>query len=184
MLDEEALGRYIDEHYNRTLFRLETLPHYLVDSDGEDFRRYAAGLPGPTMSRKQPWLDTLRTERDRGLYQHRVHVWHSPLGDYLRYECEWGYAYNAQAGEDIRILDTAEQAKPAAIINEDFWLIDDTHVAKMHYDPDGRFLGSTIAKPGEIQRYRDARDAAWQAAVPFVDYWTDHREYWRDPLVT
>ncbi|RSM35204.1 hypothetical protein DMA12_45265 [Amycolatopsis balhimycina DSM 5908] len=179
MLDIQQLGNYIDEHYTRTLFRLETLPQYLVDSDGEDYRRYVTGLPGPTMSRKQPWLDTLRAERDRGLYQHRVHVWRSPLTDYLRYECEWGYAYNAEAGEEIRVIDTAEQTKPAAVIDEDFWLINDTHVAKMHYDPDGRFLGSTIAEPPEIQQYRAARDAAWAAAVPFVDYWNRHREYWR-----
>jgi len=184
MLDERQLGNYIDEHYARTLFRLETLPQYLVDSDGEDYRRYVAGLPGPTMSRKQPWLDTLRVERERGLYQHRVHVWRSPLTDYLRYECEWGYAYNAEAGEDIRVLDTAELTRPAAVIDEDFWLIDDTYVVKMHYDPEGRLLGGSIAEPHEIQRYGDARDAAWQAAVPFVDYWNRHREYWRDSLVT
>lgn len=180
MLDEQQLGRYIEERYTRTLFRLETLPRYLVESDGEDYRRYVAGLPGPTMSRKQPWLDTLRAERDRGLHQHRVHVLQSPLTDYLRYECEWGYAYNAEAGEDIRILDKAEQHKPAAVLDEDFWLIDDTHVAKMHYDPEGRFLGGTIAEPHEIQRYRETRDAAWSAAVPFFDYWNRHREYWRD----
>ena len=179
MLDEQQIGRYIDEHFTRTLFRLETLPEYLVGSDGEDYRRYVAGLPGPTMSRKQPWLDTLRAEHDRGLYQHRVHVWRGPLTDYLRYECEWGYAYNARAGEDIRILDTAEQPKPAAVVDEDFWLADDSHVVKMHYDPDGRYLGGSIADPGEVQRYRDARDAAWPAAAPFFDYWNRHPEFWR-----
>jgi hypothetical protein len=180
MLDEQQIGQYIDEHFTRTLFRLETLPQYLVDSDGEDYRHYVAGLPGPTMSRKEPWLDTLRAEHERGLYQHRVHVWRGPLTDYLRYECEWGYAYNADAGEDIRILDTSEQRKPAAVLDEDFWLIDDTDVVKMHYDPEGRLLGGSIAEPGEIQQYRDARDAAWQAAVPFFDYWNRHREFWRD----
>jgi hypothetical protein len=180
MLTEQQLASYIEEQYTRTLFRLETLPQYLVGSDGEDYRRYVAGLPGPTMSRKQPWLDTLRAERDRGLYQHRVHVLQSPLTDYLRYECEWGYAYNAKAGEDIRILDTAEQHKPNAVLDEDFWLIDDTYVARMHYDPEGHLLGGSIAESGEIQRYRDARDAAWSAAVPFLDYWNRHREYWRD----
>jgi len=25
----------------------------------------------------------------------RVHVLRTPLSDYLRFECEWGYAYNA-----------------------------------------------------------------------------------------
>ncbi len=31
----------------------------------------------------------------------------TPLSDYLRYECEWGYTYNVTAGEDVRILDLA-----------------------------------------------------------------------------
>jgi len=180
VLSEAELGAFIDERFTRTLFRLETLPQYLVDSDGEDYRRYVDGLPGPTMSRKQPWLDTLAAERERGLYQHRVHVWASPLTDYLRYECEWGYAYNAKAGEDIRILDTTELAKSEAVLDEDFWLIDDSHVAKMHYDADGHLLGGTIAEADEIQGYRDARDAAWAVAVPFFDYWNSHRENWRD----
>lgn len=180
MLTEQQLGEFIETHYTRTLFRLETLPQYLVDADGEDYRRYTQGLPGPTMSRKQPWLNTLRSERDRGLYQHRVHVWRSPLTDYLRYECEWGYAYNAEAGEDIRILDLAEQELPEAVIDEDYWIIDDTHVAKMHYDPEGHLLGGSTAEPNEIQRYRDARDAAWAAAIPFGQWWSDHPQYWRD----
>jgi hypothetical protein len=48
----------------------------------------------------------------------------SPLSEYLRYECEWGYLPNAAAGEDIRILDLAEKPRPDGLISEDFWLMD------------------------------------------------------------
>lgn len=180
MLDQHELGEYIDTHFSSTLFRLETLRQYLVDADGEDYRRYVDGLPGPTMSRKGPWLDTLRRERERGLYSSRVHVWQSPLSDYLRYECEWGYAYNAEAGEDIRVLDTSEQHKPAEVFDEDFWIINDEILVRMHYEDDGRFLGATVANRGLLPRYRAARDAAWSQAVPFADYWHAHPQYWRD----
>lgn len=180
MLNVNEIGAYIDQHYTETLFRLETLPVYLVDDDGEDYRRYVAGLPGPTMSRKSAWLEVLRSEHERGLYQHRVHVWSPPLTDYLRYEAEWGYAYNVEAGEDIRILDTSEQGKPDAVLNEDFWLIDNTHVVRMHYDSDGRLLGGSIAPSTDLPRYQAARDAAWSAAVPFRSWWNQHPEYRRD----
>jgi len=31
-----------------------------------------------------------------------------------------------------------------------------------------------------VPRYRAARDAAWEAAVPFDSYWAAHPQYWRD----
>ena len=108
MLNETQLGEAIDSRFTRTLFRLEVLDRYDVATDGADYDRYLRGEVGPDPARKEPWLETLRREAAEGKYSHRVHVLTSPLTDYLRYECEWGYAYNAAAGEDIRILDLAE----------------------------------------------------------------------------
>lgn len=179
MLDVQQLGEYIDTYFTQTLFRLETLDQYEVASDGNDFARYLAGEPEPTPERKQPWLHHLRQEAESGLYRHRVHVVHGPLTDYLRYECEWGYAYNAQAGEDIRILDTAERQKPDDLIDYDFWLIDNIRVLRMHYGPFGEFLGAEVAPDDELPQYIAAREAAWNAAVPFTEYWATHSQYWR-----
>ncbi|MGH3156303.1 MAG: hypothetical protein ACRDNF_06985 [Streptosporangiaceae bacterium] len=44
----------------------------------------------------------------------------------------------------------------------------------------GRFLGAEIAPGSEVPRYRAARDAAWEAALPFTDYWAAHPQYQRD----
>jgi hypothetical protein len=178
-MDEAELGDYIDSLFTRTLFRLETLAFYDVDSDGTDYHRFLAGEPGPTIARKQPWLDTLAAERARGLYTHRVHILTPPLTAYLQYECEWGYAYNARAGEDIRILDLSEQPEPEAIVDHDFWLIDDRRVARMHYDRGGRFAGADVAAASDVPRYRRARDAAWAAAEPFATWWARHPEHHR-----
>lgn len=180
MLDEQQLGDYIDRHFTSTLFRLETLDRYDVGSDGDDLARYLAGEPGPDMTRKGPWMDHIRGEVARGLHTYRVHVVRGPLTGYLRFEFEWGYAYNAAAGEHIRILDLAEQPKPPALADEDFWLIGGDRAVQMRYDPAGRFLGAEIAPAQAVPRYRAARDAAWEAALPFADYWDAHPQYWRN----
>lgn len=179
MLNEAQLGEAIDARFTRTLFRLEVLDRYDVTTDGADFGRYLRGEPGPDPARKQPWLDQLRREAAEGKYSHRVHVLTSPLSDYLRYECEWGYAYNATAGEDIRILDLSEVSRPAGLLDEDFWLIDGAHVVRMHYSTGGTFTGAEIMPTGALPRYQAARDAAWAAAVPFTAWWSDHPQYWR-----
>jgi hypothetical protein len=178
MLNEQELGEFIDAHFTSTLFRLETLDRYDVSSEINDYRRYMAGQPGPLD--KQAWMDVIRGEVARGLHTYRVHVLRSPLSDYLRYECEWNYVFNVEAGEHIRIIDTAEQRKPDQVPAEDFWLIGDEHLVLMHYEPDGTFRGASIGEPELIPRYIAARDAAWSAGIDFTDYWRRHPQYHRD----
>lgn len=181
MLDEQELGDYIDSHFTKSLFRLEALDYYNVASDGDEYERYVAGEATPNLEHKRPWMEHIRGEVARGLRTYRVHVVRSPLNDYLRFECEWGYVYNARAGEHIRILDLAEQPRPADLLDEDFWLIDDREVLRMHYDAEGRYIGAELA-PGEaLPRYLAAKEAAWSAGVDFADYWTAHPQYWRNP---
>ena len=178
MLDERALGELLDQT-EHDLFRLETLDRYEVRTDGSDFDRYLRGEPGPNMARKQPWMDRLAADAARGLRNYRVHVLRSPLTPYLRYECEWGYAYNATVGEDIRILDLAERPTPPALVAEDFWLMDNAAVVRMYYR-DARFIGAEVLPDALLPRYRAARDAACQGAVPFEAWWAAHPQYWRD----
>lgn len=181
MLDEQALGEHIDSRFTRNLFRLETLDLYDVSSNGDEYQRYVSGEVTPDPERKKPWMEHIRGEVARGLHTYRVHVVRSPLNDYLRFECEWDYVYNARAGEHIRILDLAESPRPTDLLDEDFWLIDDQEVLKMHYSDGGRFIGAEVAPDEVVQRYLAAKDAAWASAVDFSDYWKTHPGYWRDP---
>lgn len=176
MLTGLELGEYIDRHLTRSAFRLEVLDRYDVASDGTDFERFLRGEPEPTWERKQPWLDHLRRERASGILRHRVHVLRTPLTDYLRYECEWGYALNSEAGEDIRILDLSERPLPDSLPDHDFWLIDDQFPIRMHYDKDGVFLGADPADNSALPGYRLARDRAVAAAEAFGAWWDRHRE--------
>jgi hypothetical protein len=180
MLNEEQLGAYIDERFTRRLFRLETHDHLDVSSDGDDFQRYLAGQPGPDMSRRDAWLNVIRNEVAEGKHTYRVHVVRSPLTDYLRFDFEWGYVYNEQAGEHIGILDLAERESPRELIFKDFWLIDDEHLVLMHYDNDGRFVGAEpVDEPQQLHRYKDCAAVTWAASQPFGEYWTNHPEAWR-----
>lgn len=134
-MDAEALGRFIDEHYNQPgdrLFRMEVLPEYEVTSDGEDFRRWLEGAAEPTWTRKQPWLDTLRRERENGQISTRIRILSDQVTDYERYACDFGYRYNGEY-EDIRVLHRGEQPIPAGLIESDFWIIKDSIVVTMHY---------------------------------------------------
>ncbi|MFW5415572.1 hypothetical protein J0910_02810 [Nocardiopsis sp. CNT-189] len=178
MLTADELGAYFDTKLTRSAFRLETLDHYEVESDGGDFARHKAGEPEPDWERKNAWLEVLRAEEKAGIREYRVHVLRTPLNDYLRYECEWGYLFNIEAGEEVFILDLAERELPTEVVDHDFWLIDDEHPLRMHYGEAGEFIGAELV-PDSLDRYRKARDAALAAAEPFEQWWARHPEEWR-----
>lgn len=180
MLTEAELGRYIDERLTRSAFRLELLDRYDAESERADFGRFLQGEPVSSLAQRRPWLDRLRTEAQAGILNQRVHVLRTPLTDYLRFECEWGYACNADAGEDIRIIDLAERPLPPGLPDHDFWLIDDRHAIRMHYSDGGRFLGAEPADPGDLPRYQRARAAVLACAEPFGSWWRRHTEEWRE----
>ncbi len=179
MMDAAELRDYIRAHFTSTAYRWEQVPAYEVASDGSDYGQYLAGKAGPTMARKQPWLDRLAGERARGLYRHRVRLLHDPLHDYERYECEWGYVPNVAAGEDVRVLRIGEHPLPAELVGHDYWLLDDAHPVRMHYGPTGEFVGATV-EDDLIDVYRIARDTAWTLAEPFTAWWARHPEHHRD----
>lgn len=177
MLTVSEVLEFFDTRMTRSAFRLETLERYDVGSDGGDFQRFVNGEPEPDWNRKNPWLETLRKERQEGIRRYRVRLLRTPLNDYLRYSCEWGYVLNAEAGEEIHVLDLAERELPPEVVDHDFWLIDDKHPLRMHYGKSGEFLGAELVD--SLGRYQKAREAAMAAAEPFTQWWARHPEEWR-----
>jgi hypothetical protein len=175
------LRQFADAHTTRSAFRLETLDQYLADSDRDNVSRYLAGEEGPSWAMGDDWMDYLKKEKAAGIRRHRVHVLSSPIGDYLRYECEWGYTYTSAAGEEIYILDLAEIDRPLSLPAEvgDFWLYDDNSVVLMHYDENGRFQDAEQLPTTAVPQYRGYRDAALSIAAPFREWWQKHPEYLR-----
>ncbi len=179
LLNADQLGAVL-EATRRTLFRMETLPAY-VSPSASDFERWRAGEPEPTWSRKQPWLDTLTRWAGEGRPRSRVRIVHDPITDYERFACDWGYRLNAQAGEQIRVLDLAAISVPSELdaAPGDWWLIDNREVVWMHYDPEGAFLGAEILDPRHTPRHRAAMDATWRVAEDFTVWWHRHQEHRR-----
>lgn len=178
MLDEKQLSELLmSAQDGGSVFRWEGRRAYAVASDGGDYERYVKGLPGPSLTRKQGWLNLLRRETARGVHWHRVRLIQPPLSDYERYACEWGYAYNIWAGDDVRILDTSVHAleiEPP----EDFWMVDHDRVAVMHYDDEGHYLGADLVT-ADISPWIAARAVLWDWAEPFASWWDAHLEYHR-----
>lgn len=189
MMDAAQLNAWMDRHFTRSAFRLETLQTYEVASDGSDFKRYLDGEPSWTPERKQPWLDHLAAERAQGLQRSRVRVVTHPVSDYTRYECEWGYAPNVTAGEAVRIYDVGPTGSWTGPLGDaalgDWWLVEDRHgemhAALMSYDVHGQFLGAEeVAKPRHVRVLVEVRDEMWGDAEPFTSWWARHPQLHRD----
>ncbi|MBO0826176.1 MAG: hypothetical protein J2P24_00200 [Streptosporangiales bacterium] len=177
MLDLDQLVPLFDRHFTRSAFRLEVLRFYSVASDGGEYQRYIDGRD-PEPGFKEQWTRVLSQERAAGKRRHRVHVLETPLNDYLRYECEWGYAPNVAAGEEVKILDLTEMPVRGDLVDDEFWLLDDEVVFLMRYDDAGEFVGAEQAD--DVDRYRQARDLAEASAEDFETWWARHPEEHRD----
>jgi hypothetical protein len=147
VLSGEEFGRLF-ETFERTAFRLETLDVYDVEEEREEIARFLAGEDmGPE------WIDNpwVRSMTDKGKSVSRVHVLRSPLTDYLRYE-----------------------QKVTGLPDHDFWLFDDRDVYRMHYTPEGKFIGGELLPTDQVREYQGYRDLALTRAVPFAAYWERH----------
>jgi hypothetical protein len=178
MLTLAELGDYITQRHTSDLFRLETLPMYNAASDDQDFHRYLRGEPQPTASVKPAFLNRLRADVTAGKQWRRVHSLRHPLTDYLRYECEWGYVYNVQAGEQVRILDLDAHHLPEfEHLVSDFFVLDHKHVVRSFYDDHRRFShAQVIAEP---EPYIALADVVWSTAEPFITWWERYPQYHR-----
>ena len=180
MLSPADFGRLFSE-FERTAFRLELLPAYRTPEEAAELAAYLSDGPPPaSLGGDTEWRSMLREANAKGRQYSRVHVVRSPLSDYLRYECEWGYAFNTRLGEDVRILDLSEVDYQSELPPRDFWLFDDAPGIWQHYTPDGDWQGAELAAAAETDRLRAWRDELQAAAVPFADYWAAHPQYHRD----
>lgn len=177
LLDAAALGRVITEATRQTgadVFRMELLPQYAVLSDGDDYWRWRAGAPEPDWQRKALTTDRLRARAATGVTSRRVRVLSAELSSYERYSCEWGYAINGPAGEEIKVLHRGEHTVPP-LLGFDYWLLNGTTVLRMRYDDDGAFVGAGEA-PELLRAVRREHDAVWERAEPFPQWWARHTE--------
>jgi len=172
------------ESFRASAFRLETLTEYRVESEAAQLELFLQGKPLPPESSAQvEWRQLVSSAARGGRPMRRVHVVPRRLTPYLRYEIEWGYLYNAEAGEQIMLLvhDHPSQLFGTWPIN-DFWLFDDGTATcacvRMRYDAEGHFLfGQRVTDPAELDVCRWARDVAVAHAVTLQRYLAEVRNY-------
>jgi hypothetical protein len=181
VLDLAGLADFIAAHHRRDLIRVETLGRYVSASDGVEFHRYLAGEPEPDRAGKAAWLGRIRSDAGGGRAWRRLRLVPTPMTDYVRYSCEWGYTDNAAAGEQVRVLDLANAPRGVEVLAAigDFYLLDDTHVAAMCYDADGAFVRAEVVDDPIAEVYRAAARAAWASAELFEEWWSRHPEHHR-----
>ncbi len=167
-MEGDAWSRYFRD-FRSSAFRLELHPVYTMPGEADELRRFLAGEKPPTDYR-YGWLDTVAAAEAVGKSMRRVRVVRRPLTDYIRYEFEWGFVYNVAAGEDIRVMDLTDHAGPE-LPDHDFWLFDDSTVVRLLYRLDGTQIGRELVEDPDLEAYLRYRDAAWEEAVPFPDYW-------------
>jgi Family of unknown function (DUF6879) len=170
--DTDALNRLLSG-FKRTAWRLEALDRYETT---DRVRAYLRGDPAPPPpgAGLAAYVDNIRGMRCQGRSIGRVHAIVGPLTPYLRYEVEWGYAFTAEAGDDVRILHRRTWAEtPFGSQPPDFWAFDldtsDPIVALMHYGDGGEWLGLDLVTR-DLDDYRHLRELAVRAAVPLRDY--------------
>lgn len=158
--------------FRHTAYRLETLQRYDVSYEEEPYRAFLAGEPQPEDPAKNDWTAMIRAAVGDGKVLQRVHLVTEPLTDYLRYEFEWSYEPNVEAGEDIRVLPTAEWPREAP--QDDYWLFDSRDLWVMHYGDGGIFQYAELINDVDagwmVSEAGYWRDAALHKAVPYRDY--------------
>jgi hypothetical protein len=159
----EELGRLF-ESFRYSAFRLECLPSYDVteDAERESFRLWLAGEP--PRGQERGWPELVASAVAAGKSMRRVRMVETPLTEYQRFQCSWGYPANVAAGEVIYILDH----RPDGLLEVDFWVFDDETVVVLEYDDSGRFLRPVVADT--LEPYLQARDMALKSSVPFREY--------------
>jgi len=173
-MDLPTLSAWIDARHTRHLIRVENLRAYAAVSDGGDFRRYLEGEDTPLEG--DTWRERLRREAAAGRHRTKVHILAAGgPSDYERYEFEWGFRNNVEAGEEIRILPDRPDLRDVP----DFWVIDHEHVVRMTYGADARFVGATAVIGPDAAVYLALAVAVWSAAVPFTAWWDAHPEFHR-----
>jgi hypothetical protein len=171
MLTLDQMVELLDRHHQTDLLRLETLPWYAVESDGDDYRRWLDDQP-PAVD-KSGWLDTLRRDTAAGKAWRRVRVLHDPLTPYERYQIDCCYGDNNAAGEQVRILEGGDYDRLVG----DFFVVEHGDlILRAVYDTDGTWLGATtVPQSAEYGALLAVADLAWTAAKPWDRWVSDYQ---------
>jgi hypothetical protein len=149
-------------NFERSAFRLETLPEYDVPQEAEWLEAFKRDGSLPHLSpENDSWLKLVSSCGPQQKQMQRVRIVTHPLSDYLRFELAL-FQSSVASGEDIRV------ASDHSFDCGDFWLFDDHTVILLRYDAGGRFVGTD--QPADVVPYRRIRDLALERSIPLGQY--------------
>jgi hypothetical protein len=164
--------------FRDSAFRLESLPAYDIEADAEALNAWREGKPPPASQLDRDWCHLVSGAADAGKTITRVRVVRHPLSEYVRFELDWGYPQNIDAGEDIRILELGPADELPGLPDPgrgyDFWCFDGTTVVRLEYDEAGRFIRPVDVSDHAAQ-FIACQDWAMARAVAFR-HWTFIRD--------
>lgn len=163
------------ESFSSSAFRLESLPAYDVDSEKQMLDDYVSGVELPAEPDRD-WCKMLRADRKKGKSYERVRVVPKGGSQYFRFEVDWGYVYNAAAGEVILMLMPDAPADVIAAAAQDFWLFDDEYVALMNYNESGQFLGAEVLDRSRTAEFIELQDLVRAHAMPLREFLAASRQ--------
>lgn len=169
---DEEFGRLFTT-FKHTAWRLETRGRYASDEQTDEWAQFAAGRR-IDWDYDDDWCRNVRAQTGEGKRFERVRLVDSPATPgqlYLRSNA----ARNCAVGEDIRNLSRTD-AERLHLPGEDFWLFDSRLVARLLFDEDDNLTGAElITEPAAVNRYCQARDAAWHYAIPYAKFEVDQK---------
>jgi hypothetical protein len=160
--------RRLCQTFGHTAFRLETHDRYVDEEEQAPLRRFLAGEP-PDDSWFMDWYEAVAQLVAEGRRMERVRVVSEPHSDYTRFGIDLALRLNVPSGEDIRYL-PRHQADELGLPAEDFWLLDSSHVLRLHFDGDTLLGAELVTDPAEVVRHAKWRDMAWHYARPLSEY--------------
>jgi hypothetical protein len=155
------------KNFRRSAFRLETLQAYSVPQEEEWFEEWQRSGKLPVLTPdNDSWLKLVTEACRAGKQIQRVHLVAPPLSDYLRFEFATQIP-SVDCGEDCRIVEAAHVQEVASRL-DDYWLMDDTVVIRLHYDDEGRFIRTEESR--DVVLYRRHRDMVLTHSVRLKEY--------------
>ena len=146
------------ETFAHEAFRFEAMPHYVSAGESRAIDDFLNGRAPQSVAEHSAWLDLVRESTSPERRVRRVRIVDDPLTDYQRFQLDWAYPQNAEAGEEIR---TVPRAVVRALLTapSDFWLFDEQWGLDMVYDYRGHFLYAQELTALELERALEVRAA-------------------------
>lgn len=156
--------------FTESAWRLEIQGTYDEPEEREPLRRFLAGEPDD-LEWMSDWFAWIREITLAGRQFGRVRVLVEPPTDYQRFELGLLTPPAVDAGEDIRVL-PADRVHELRLPLHDFWLFDDARAAVIHFGPEGVAGAELLDDDAAVQPFREIRDRAWDASVPYREWAT------------